>query len=330
MTTRSIRRAALAAITLSFVPTTGAAQFPPDSLTNLKVFPKDIEVRALIGQMRGFALGLGVRCEFCHVGEPNQPLSTFDFADDEKETKLKAREMLRMVGHINEEHLPEVPNRSDPPIEVTCETCHHGISKPRTLQAVLLEAHAEGGLDSAIQNYRELRERYYGSAAYNFDDFVLTDVAEQLGAMGHLADGLAMLELNLEMNPNSRSVQRAYVFGSLQYALMEQGIEAGIARYHELKSELHPETFTERLLNALGFRLLRMQQNELAIAVFKLNVEQYPDGFNTYDSLGQAYMVNGDLELAIKSYEQSLQLNPENTSAVRMLERIRIQMENSR
>ncbi len=165
MATRSVRTAALAVITLSLVPTTGAAQFPPDSLTNLKVFPKDIEVRALIGQMRGFALGLGVRCEFCHVGEPNQPLSTFDFAADEKETKLKAREMLRMVGHINEEHLPEVPNRSDPPIEVTCETCHHGISKPQTLQAVLLEAHADSGIEAAVEKYRELRESYYGSAA---------------------------------------------------------------------------------------------------------------------------------------------------------------------
>ncbi len=73
-----------------------------------------------------------------------------------------------------------------------------------------------------------------------------------------------------------------------------------------------------------------MQQNEFAIAVFKLNVEQYPDGFNTYDSLGQAYMVNGDLELAIENYEKSLELNPENTNAVQMLERIRSQTENSR
>ncbi len=112
------------------MPVDCAETTPPDSLTNLKVFPKDIEVRALISQIRGFALDLGVRCEFWHVGEPNQPLSEFDFAADEKETKLKAREMLRMVGHINEEHLPEVPNRSDPPIEVTCETC-----PPRDLEA---------------------------------------------------------------------------------------------------------------------------------------------------------------------------------------------------
>jgi tetratricopeptide (TPR) repeat protein len=60
-----------------------------------------------------------------------------------------------------------------------------------------------------------------------------------------------------------------------------------------------------------------------AIEVFKLNVEMYPDAFNTYDSLGEAYMVKGEKELAIENFERSLELNPANTNAVEMLKKIR-------
>jgi cytochrome c-type biogenesis protein CcmH/NrfG len=54
-----------------------------------------------------------------------------------------------------------------------------------------------------------------------------------------------------------------------------------------------------------------------------LNVEAYPEAFNPYDSLGEAYMVNGDKELAIKNYAKSLELNPNNLGAIEMLKRIK-------
>ena len=51
---------------------------------------------------------------------------------------------------------------------------------------------------------------------------------------------------------------------------------------------------------------------ETAIAIFKLNVEVYPDAYNAYDSLGEGYMEAGQAELAIENYERSLELNPGN------------------
>ena len=63
------------------------------------------------------------------------------------------------------------------------------------------------------------------------------------------------------------------------------------------------------------------KQNE-AIEIFKLNVAEYPKAFNTYDSLGEAYMVSGNKELAILNYKKSLELNPQNTNATSMLKRI--------
>ena len=67
------------------------AQGGPDTLVNVQVLSKDMSRREVMNFMRGVALGLGVRCEYCHIGEPGQPLRTFDFVSDEKPTKLKAR-----------------------------------------------------------------------------------------------------------------------------------------------------------------------------------------------------------------------------------------------
>ena len=68
--------------------------------------------------------------------------------------------------------------------------------------------------------------------------------------------------------------------------------------------------------------LLAQKKLKEAIEILKLNVEAYPQGFNTYDSLGEAYMNNGDKELAIKNYKKSLELNPQNTNAVDMLKKL--------
>ncbi len=103
----------------------------------------------------------------------------------------------------------------------------------------------------------------------------------------------------------------------------EKGIEAGIAQYRELKTkQASIYDFSEPELNQLGYQLLQSKKIKEAVEIFKLNVEAYPQGFNTYDSLGEAYMVSGDTELAIKNYKKSLELNPQNTGATAMLKRL--------
>ena len=161
-------------------PRETAAQWPPDSLVNLQVLPEDISVRELVGIMRGFAGGLGVRCIFCHVGDDPRDLSSTDFPSDERVQKRKAREMIRMVREINERLLENLPDRSDPPVEVTCATCHHGVTKPLDIREILAQTTTEHGADSAIAQYEAVREEYYGSASYDFRPFMLANVAERI------------------------------------------------------------------------------------------------------------------------------------------------------
>ncbi len=53
--------------------------------------------------------------------------------------------------------------------------------------------------------------------------------------------------------------------------------------------------------------------------------EDYPNPANTDDSLGRAYLSNGDKELSVKNYHRSLESNPDNTNALEMLRTLREQ-----
>lgn len=105
--------------------------------------------------------------------------------------------------------------------------------------------------------------------------------------------------------------------------IREKGIEAALAQYRDLKAK-EPKTydFREPELNQVGYQLLGQRKVKEAIEIFKLNVAEYPKGFNTYDSLGEAYMIAENTELAIQNYKKSLELNPQNTGAVAMLKRL--------
>lgn len=79
---------------------------------------------------------------------------------------------------------------------------------------------------------------------------------------------------------------------------------------------------SEAQVNNLGYWLLGKRRVLEAIEVFKMNVEDHPGSSNAYDSLAEAYMVNGDKDLAIINYRKSLELNTGNVNAIEMLKRL--------
>jgi 3-oxoadipate enol-lactonase len=81
--------------------------------------------------------------------------------------------------------------------------------------------------------------------------------------------------------------------------------------------------FSETRMNILGYQYLQAGKTKDAIELFKLNVVAYPESANTYDSLGEAYMVNGDKELAIQNYNKSLELDPDNQNAAEKLKQLK-------
>ncbi len=98
-----------------------------------------------------------------------------------------------------------------------------------------------------------------------------------------------------------------------------------IALYYQLKKE-HPEAYNfknEDELTMYGYGFLWSGNVAEALAIFKLIVAEFPDSSNPYDSLGEAYLKNGDRELALANYEKSLALNPDNFNAEDQIERIK-------
>src|SRR5438552_15192936 len=204
--------------------------FPPDSLINVKVIPKNTPVMQVVGIMRNFAGALGVRCQYCHVGQEGQPLGQFDFARDEKRTKLTARQMMRMVEEINRrlDTLPEHEKMTSH-VEVTCTTCHRGVSRPMSLEQLIQETAQTAGVDSATRPYRALRERYYGRAAYDFGEPTLNISAFRLARAGKYTEAFAILRLNEEQFPTSSNL--ATFRGNIH--LMKGDTAAAIAAFRE-------------------------------------------------------------------------------------------------
>jgi len=87
----------------------------------------------------------------------------------------------------------------------------------------------------------------------------------------------------------------------------------------------HPEDydFGENELNSLGYHLLRENRVVAAVAVFRANTETHPQSANAFDSYGEALAVYGDTVQAIRSYELSFELNPNNKNALIMLQNLR-------
>lgn len=106
---------------------------------------------------------------------------------------------------------------------------------------------------------------------------------------------------------------------------MEKGSEKCKDVYYTLKDEQEDKyNFKESQLNIVGYNLLQMGKTKEAIEVFKVNCEEFPESANVYDSMGEAYMMDKQYKQAIKNYQLSLKLNPENENAKKMIEQIKI------
>ena len=190
------------------LPAQAPGKWPPDSLINVKVIPRTTPVIQVVGTMRNITGALGVRCQFCHVGEEGLPLEKFDFAKDEKRTKLVARQMMRMVEEINRriDTLPHGPDHGHKAVDVTCATCHRGVSRPVPLFELMMDAATASGADSAIRMYRTLRAQYYGRDAYDFGERSLNIAAFRLGRANRFDEAFALLNLNEDLYPTSSGI----------------------------------------------------------------------------------------------------------------------------
>jgi CubicO group peptidase (beta-lactamase class C family) len=103
--------------------------------------------------------------------------------------------------------------------------------------------------------------------------------------------------------------------------IKEKGLEYFKNNYKSLLEEKDLR-FRDVHLNMFGYHLMEEGELDMALDVFKLNAELFPEIPNVYDSLGEAYMKKADKVNAKKNYQKVLDLQPGNPNAKKMLEEL--------
>lgn len=123
--------------------------------------------------------------------------------------------------------------------------------------------------------------------------------------------------------PNSRSFVRNTERppGKVYKAISDNGLEQGLDTFDQLEkgpeSEIQP-----RVLNTVGYMLLKEGRVDDAIVVFQHNIDAFPEHPDLYDSLCEAYAVKKDWKGAAECYQFVLEEDPSNANAVEVLRHI--------
>jgi tetratricopeptide (TPR) repeat protein len=137
-----------------------------------------------------------------------------DYAADDKRQKQTARVMIAMTNDINARLAAALNSstradgsgRSGQGREITrveCATCHRGVTNPQQLSDLLRQTMLGKGEGAAVAQYRELRQQYLNSGAYDFRETTLLDLGRESLATRKPDDAMAWLQLNVEFYPQS-------------------------------------------------------------------------------------------------------------------------------
>ena len=103
---------------------------------------------------------------------------------------------------------------------------------------------------------------------------------------------------------------------ALARGIRERGIDAAVGECNQRRQQYDA---TQAELNARGYYYLRARRLREAVEVFKVNEEIFPNAWNVYDSLGEAYAAAGNRELALARYRKAVELNPQAVGARRVI-----------
>jgi tetratricopeptide (TPR) repeat protein len=200
----------IVATIVALAPLAGAQQTPTDLVA-----------------MAAIAAGLGVKCDFCHGrgmraqnrSEPpqqpeDQPAPAFQPVAPVASSHIEiARQMMAMTNDLNAKIQSITGKAPSEATRVSCVTCHRGVAIPGQLSDIVAATDRAKGLEAAVQQYRDLRQQYYGRQSYDFGEETLITAGTAL-INSRPDDAIALLKLNLEFFPQSVPTyqQMAYAY----------------------------------------------------------------------------------------------------------------------
>ena len=112
------------------------------------------------------------------------------------------------------------------------------------------------------------------------------------------------------------------------YRMNEAKATAGIdslVMHYKMVSDMMGYTILppENLVNQIGYLYLQAGETDKAIAHFALNIKNYPNSSNVYDSMGDAYLAKGEKAKAREEFLQALKIDPMNAGSKEKLEKLK-------
>jgi CubicO group peptidase (beta-lactamase class C family) len=202
--------------------------------------------------------------------------------------------------------------------EISKENLEYLSGRYRTDRYDLMKVYGDGGKLFLMKNSEE-PEQLFKIAENTFvtlssSDYKVKVVVNPADQVKHLALVWGTDSVKY-INPLLKAGEKVpYEF------ILEGQFDQALAAYQQMKKE-HPDyhTVEQRYINDMGYRLLRIKEVKKAIDLFKVNTFLYPEQSDVYDSLGEAYLANGDKKLSKENYLKALKLNPNNENAAKIL-----------
>jgi tetratricopeptide (TPR) repeat protein len=142
-------------------------------------------------------------------------------------------------------------------------------------------------------------------------------------------DAVALNEINLAIDDilasNPYKFPKIPVYSTLQKALKNNSLEKAIkiAR-NEVRKAPENFNFHDQMIDELGYKYLYTNKTNEAFSLFKFNRDLNPKSPRVYNSLGEIYLIFKDTTNAVENYQKSLQLDPNNSNAIKALSRLRV------
>ncbi|SHE74906.1 serine hydrolase [Pedobacter caeni] len=188
----------------------------------------------------------------------------------------------------------------------------------RTDRSDLMRIYREGGKVFLMKNSEQPEELFkiadHTFVVANSSDYKIKVVINPADQVKHLAF-IWGTDAVKYINPVMKTDEKVpYEF------ILEGQFDQALAAYQQMKKE-HPDYHTvgQRYLTDMGYRLLRIKEIKKAIDLFKVNAFLYPEESDVYDSLGEAYLADGDKKLGKENYLKALKLNPNNDNAAKIV-----------
>jgi len=128
------------------------------------------------------------------------------------------------------------------------------------------------------------------------------------------------IEYRVESLAEQREKLKRMNMKKMSVKLAELGSVDKLITFIKNENKSDPECdISENGINNFGYNLMGQYKEQDALKIFKVNTELYPNAFNTHDSYGECLLKLGDKKKSLKAYKKSLELNPNNEGAAKII-----------